>query len=362
MNRSLLQLIHLTPPGRGAVATLRVEGAGALAVVTARLSTRGNRPLADFAVDRLVIGHFGGRDGEEVVVRRQSDGSIDLHCHGGLAAVARIEQILVEAGCRVLAWQDWAAGHADDPIAAAARIALAEARTQRTAAILLDQYHGALRRALEEIETALGAGESIVAQQRIDTLLARAPLGLHLVQPWRIVVAGQPNVGKSSLINAMAGYQRAIVHAAPGTTRDVVTVQTAVDGWPVELSDTAGLHAGGDAVERAGIELARREMVVADLVVLVFDRSREWSDVDRALLQSQPGALIVHNKCDLASGPGARSSGVLVSAVEPQGIDGLCRAIADRLVPSPPLPGAAVPFTPSQVEQIVAMASRCRKT
>lgn len=351
-NPSLLCLIHLTPPGRGAVATLRVEGPGALATVALHFWARSGRPLATFLADRVAVGRFGSSGGEEVVVRCESDEAVEVHCHGGLAAVARIEQILVEAGCRVLAWRDWAAKHLKDPIAAAACAALAEARTQRTAAILLDQYHGALRRALEEIEAARRAGHSAVARQQIDTLLARAPLGLHLVHPWRIVVAGQPNVGKSSLINALAGYRRTIVHAAPGTTRDVVSVQTAVDGWPVELSDTAGLHAGGDAVERAGIELARREMAAADLVVLVFDRSRTWCDVDQALLESQPGALVVHNKSDLTPGQGPRPPGVLVSALEPQGVDELCRALAVRLVPSPPPSGAAVPFTPGLVEQI----------
>ena len=91
-----------------------------------------------------------------------------------------------------------------------------------------------------------------------------APLGLHLARPWQVVVAGPPNVGKSSLINALAGYPRAIVHWAPGTTRDAVTVETVLDGWPVELCDTAGLRTAGDAVERAGIELARRKMAQAE--------------------------------------------------------------------------------------------------
>ncbi len=87
------------------------------------------------------------------------------------------------------------------------------------------------------------------------------------------MLAGRINVGKSSLLNALAGYARAIVHPAPGTTRDAVAITAAIDGWPVELCDTAGLRAAGDAVERAGIDRARERLAAADLVILVTDRS-----------------------------------------------------------------------------------------
>ena len=119
---------------------------------------------------------------------------------------------------------------------------MADARTERTAAILLDQYHGALGRELEEIRQANDRGETSLARRRIDDLLARAELGRHLTRSWSVVLAGRPNVGKSSLLNALAGYDRAIVHPTPGTTRDAVTFATAIDGLPVELCDTAGLR------------------------------------------------------------------------------------------------------------------------
>src|SRR4029453_3197945 len=81
------------------------------------------------------------------------------------------------------------------------------------------------------------------AVELLGAVLEFAELGQHLTAPWRVVLAGPPNVGKSSLINALAGYQRTIVSHVPGTTRDVVTTTTAIDGWPVELADTAGLRA-----------------------------------------------------------------------------------------------------------------------
>ena len=169
-----------------------------------------------------------------------------------------IEESLVSAGCRRVAWRDWIRTQCDDPIAAAALAALAEARTERTAAILLDQYHGALGRAMEEIRQDFDRGNATSAHQRIDLLLARAKLGEHLTRPWSVVLAGRANVGKSSLMNALAGHRRSIVHPAPGTTRDAVTLGTAIDGWPVELCDTAGLREAEDALEQAGINTTLR--------------------------------------------------------------------------------------------------------
>ena len=119
---------------------------------------------------------------------------------------------------------------------------------------------------------------SVLAESSIEMLQFR-DLGLHLTTPWRVVLAGAPNVGKSSLMNAIAGYQRAIVSPTPGTTRDVVTVTTAIDGWPVQLADTAGLRETQDELESAGVALADAAIGEADLVIVVSDASAD-SDVD----------------------------------------------------------------------------------
>jgi tRNA modification GTPase len=378
-----LRLVQLTPPGRGAIATLRIEGPGALRAVAARFPARNGRPLTELPRDRLAVGHFGGPGGEEVVVRTLSDEALELHCHGGVAAVALIEETLAAAGAsgglsqfssdengtvpfsRRVAWQEWAEGQERDPIAAAARIALAEARTERTAAILLDQYHGALRSAIRQMQASLRAGDPVAAAQEADALLARAPLGLHLVRPWQVVVAGLPNAGKSSLINALAGYRRAIVHPTAGTTRDVLSTPIVVDGWPVELSDTAGLPpaeeaAGGDPLEQAGIKLAQAKLAAADLALVVFDRSRAWSAAEQRLQETLSGTIRVHNKCDLPPGPGPWPPGLAVSALKQEGIEDLLRAVADRLVPQAPPAGAAVPFTPQQIDEIARAATGFR--
>jgi tRNA modification GTPase len=351
-----LNLVLLTPPGRGALATLLVEGPGALRAVAAHFRTRGGGRLTPHADGRLAIGRFGAEPGEEVVVRCHSARAVEVHCHGGRAAAAMIEELLVCSGCQPLEWRQWLAGQDGDSFATAAQLALAEARTQRTAAILLDQYHGALRRAIEAVRAAAQRQQWQAAREQIDLLLDRAPLGRRLVEPWRVVVAGRPNVGKSSLINALVGYDRSIVHPTAGTTRDVVTTRTAVDGWPVLLADTAGLTYGSDAVERAGIDLARQQIAAADLVLLVFDQSAAWSAADDALLAAWPAALVIHNKSDVAlASAAARPAGLSLSALTRQGLDALTGQIGDRLVPRPPPPGAAVPFAEDQVEALQRM-------
>jgi tRNA modification GTPase len=386
-------IIQLTPSGRGAVATLRVEGPGAVEAVESLFRARGGRRLGELPPDRIVVGRIGaslgpacqravarsgeksddreprlrgsspesdpppGDAGEEVVVCRRGQQAVEIHCHGGLAAVAAIEEALVAAGCRPMSWRQWACAPSNDPLAAAAIVALAEACTPRTAAILLDQYHGALRRAIAEIQRAIGAGDADRARGQIDLLLSQASLGEHLTRPWRVVLAGRSNVGKSSLMNALVGHSRAIVHAAPGTTRDAVTARTAIDGWPVELCDTAGLRWTEDPIELSGIERARDRLASADLVVLLSDVSVPWSAEDQTLLDqlaqgAAQRAILVHNKCDLPMAAEGRPKGLLASALRGDGIEPLWAAIADRLVPHPPPPGAAVPFTPEQVATV----------
>jgi tRNA modification GTPase len=190
----------------------------------------------------------------------------------------------------------------------------------------------------------------------LEPLQPNAAVGLRLTEPYRVVLTGRPNVGKSSLINALVGYQRAVVFDEPGTTRDVVTAGAVFDGWPVELSDTAGIRTATDELESAGIAAARRRLAEADLVVAVFDLAEPWSDADYSLLSEHPQAIIVHNKADLPTKNDARRpAGLHVSAVNGTGIDELIAMIVARLVPHPPAPGEAVPFTPWQVDELRRM-------
>jgi tRNA modification GTPase len=248
----------------------------------------------------------------------------------------------------VVPWTEFAWEEAEGPIEAEARVALAAARTERTAAILLDQLRGCLRSALETNCDRIQSGQLQAAEYDLEQLLECASLGLHLEQPFRVVLTGRPNVGKSSLINAMLGYQRSIVFEQPGTTRDVVTAHTAIAGWPVELADTAGLRASDCEIEAAGVSRARSELASADAIVLVFDASVRWDEHDAALLRDWPSAVVVHNKADIAAACDDRPPGLLASAKTGQGIIRLIDLLAARLVAVPPAPGTAVPFTPRQ--------------
>lgn len=223
------------------------------------------------------------------------------------------------------------------------------APTLRTASILLDQYHRAFDHAVAAILADLDAGR--VAPQLAE--LARlAPVGRHLVEPWTVVIAGPPNVGKSSLVNTLAGYQRSVVSEVAGTTRDVVTVPVAFDGWPVLLADTAGLRAAA-GLEAEGIDRAERFIRSADLVVWVLDATagepEPPADAGHAL-------LLVINKVDQPARwnfdrfPDA----LRLSAVTGEGVPGLGAAIARRLVPHAPEPGAAVPYTPELADGVEA--------
>lgn len=349
-------VVELTPVGRGAVAVVLVAGPKALAAVEACFRAVSGKRFGEARTDRIVLGRWDGDGGEELIGCQRADGTVEIHCHGGVAAVRNVIDRLVAEGCTPISWQDWTRQTDGDPIRVAARIALAEAPTARTAGILLDQFHGALSDAVNEAIAAAGGGEWNRAVAQLDAVLAHRGVGLHLTRPWRVVIAGRPNVGKSSLMNALAGFQRAIVCDVPGTTRDVVTFTTAIDGWPVELADTAGLRETADAIESAGVERATAAAADADLLVLVEDATQAWPLA--TVLPPSELTLRVLNKIDLQREPRPTTErgnwDVLTSAVTGRGIAELLAAIGRELVPVPPCVGAAVPFTAEQVEALGA--------
>jgi tRNA modification GTPase len=284
---------------------------------------------------------------------------VEIHCHGGPAAVALALEALEAAGAvrcdgaRLVECENASAG----PLAADALVELARAPTLRTAEILLDQAQGALSRELERILGALDK-EPAQALALLRALIDRAEVGLRLVSGWNVVISGRPNVGKSRLLNALAGFSRAIVDPAPGTTRDIVSHLTSFGGWPVEIADTAGVRATADTIENLGIERSRRRQRDADLVLLVLDRSQPLEQIDHELIATSGGALLVANKSDLPPAWSAADVNldpraiVTISAERGLGISSLIAAITALLVPTPPRPGDGVPFREAQLEPL----------
>lgn len=364
----------LTPPARGAVATVALVGRQAAEIADRLFHAAGRRNLATSPPGQVLFGRWGSEQGEEVVACRTALQCVEIHCHGGLAASAALVQSLVELGATAVTWDQLlrqspaaaaivpgiSANAADDATTSLIRVealeALAVCTTRRTAKILLAQERGALETPVRKVLDHLRTCDVAAAQSTIQELLAYAPLGLHLTQPWQVVLAGQPNVGKSSLLNRLLGYARAIVTDRPGTTRDTVAEGTALDGWPVTLVDTAGLRDADDPLEAAGVALTRQEAEQADLVVLVFDASQSWQAADQQLVDTFPEALVVHNKCDLprSAANDSRPAGLEVSAITGHGIEPLATAIAAALVPTAPPDNAAIPFTTRQVTHLNA--------
>jgi tRNA modification GTPase len=340
-------LTILTPPGKAAIATLAVRGPLAWAVART-LFQPPNGALPDAPTPgRFRFGKLGGDEVILAVKESTPTPSLEIHCHGGVVVVRMIAELFTERGVRSVPWQEFVTDSA--PI----QELLANAPTARAAAILLDQWQGAWDACMRSIEATN-------ADQRLQRLRDLIPLGRHLVEPWKVVIAGAPNVGKSSLINALAGYTRSIVSPIPGTTRDVVTLQGAIDGWPVELTDTAGIRLADSALENEGIARARTAVGAADLRIWLLNGS-----APPVLPDELDRCIYVINQCDLPAGWDwdRFMNAPRISAQTRMGIEELCEVISQRLVPAPPLPGEAVPCLPEQVEWVrTAMASRPRET
>ncbi len=360
--RMEVQVAVLTGSGRGAVAVVRVWGRDAGTVADAVFRPVRGGSLLESPVGRLRLGRAGVGRGDEVVAVRLDEGGepvVELQCHGGVAAVESVVQALVEAGARRVEPAVDLLPRGAGRIEAEAMADLVRAPTVCSAEILLDQANGALRRELEEILRPPGGGLEVWDRRAaLATLAARGAVGTRLLSGWKVVIAGRPNVGKSRLFNALAGFDRSIVHPTPGVTRDVVAFRTAISGWPVELRDTAGQRETDDPIEGQGIDRARRESGTADLVLLVLDRSEPLAPADRRLLAAPTMSrrLVVANKCDVPAAWPLREveeTGLCVLAVSAEtgeGLVPLIAAIGDRLVPDPPAPGAGVPFRPEHLE------------
>jgi tRNA modification GTPase len=370
----------LTAAGRSALAVVGMFGGGSVEVLSSWFRPKG-RPLVDRDAGQIVFGRWGlvepgggptagGIPPEDLVVVKRSSTSFEIHPHGGLAASSRVLSDLESAGCRRLSWPEWLAATGCSEIEVEARLALSQTTCPKAAAILCRQLSsGLLESEIDGIRRFAAEGNAAEAARRVDRLLAWAPLGLRLARPWRVVVAGRPNAGKSSLVNALAGFARSLVSSEPGTTRDLVATRIVLDGWEIDLVDTAGLRDDPSGpIEQAGIDRAREAALSADLVLDVRDAGdfSVTADKREERRKSLP-FLTIFAKVDLPSVVivAERSSrselpadAIRTSTVTGEGIDTLAAAIVHRLVPHEPGSLDAVPFTSRQVAEIQSMVRR----
>jgi tRNA modification GTPase len=332
----------------------------------------GGAPIAETALERVLYGRWGVADGEEVVVVRRARDRVEVQCHGGVAATDAILRGLSLLGVAPLAAPPDDAWRGPTPLPREAWRLLAEAPTERVAAIVLDQALGAFERALAAALDAIESRDTTAAIALLEPIAARSAAvlrpsgGSTIVAPWRVAIVGPPNAGKSTLLNALVGYERAIVADTHGTTRDALAAVTAIDGWPVTFYDTAGQRATNDAVEAAGVEVARATARSADAVLVVQDLSTHAGHEARAFRDgvlaevAAPGrAVLVASKGDLAmpaEAAAATAVGAVVLALPPggggTGVAPVVERVARALDGMKHQPGAPAAIAPRHAEVV----------
>jgi tRNA modification GTPase len=295
----------------------------------------------------------GSRLDEAVVVRYEGVASptgedlVEVSCHGGRLVPALVLQACLDAGCRLaepgeFTKRAYLHGKLDLIQAeAVADLVLARSRAMHRAAVAqlergLSDRLAALRDALVHLEALLAhhidfpeeddppvplqaiVAEAAAVTEKLRELLGTAPEGTLLRDGALAVLAGRPNAGKSSLYNALLGEDRAIVTDDPGTTRDALETPVQMEGYPFRLVDTAGLRDSGDRVERMGVEVARRYLRRADVVVYCSEAGSSLGADEKRFLGEVPRAPVVkvETKGDLARGKaGDGEDGVRFAAV-----------------------------------------------
>lgn len=353
-----------TPPGEGALAVVRISGPSAFEI--AKSVFRSCRPWqtgmlrvgqiinrADELVDEVVLTAYrspSSYTGEDV---------IEISGHGGPVVSASVLQSVLEAGAR-------AAGPGEftqraflngklDLTQAEAVMDLIRAQTPlaaKAAALQLEGRIGDEARAIaEEILMVVAHLEAYIdfpdedidpdvgqamldrvanVQSRVKQLLATAPEGRILREGVRLTICGKPNAGKSSLLNRLAGFDRAIVSPIAGTTRDTIEESVSLRGIPFRVIDTAGLRDSPDAIEREGVSRARQAIESADVVVHLIDGNE--SPESAAPPAERADEILVINKADLIPTQKSDSTAQFISCLTGTGIEDLVDTLVSRVM------------------------------
>jgi tRNA modification GTPase len=364
-----------TPPGAGGIGIIRISGQQALAVLKALFQTQDRS--CSFASHRFYYGHIrhpqGGKILDEVLAVYMAaprtytrEDVVEIHCHGSFLVLQNVLELILTNGAVLAAPGEFTKraflNGRIDLTRAEAVIDILSARTRKGVDLAQEQLSGALFRKIEPIRQSLIHMRAIVevaidfpdedveivdhrhlieqltleVAEPLKNLLGNADRGRLYREGIAIVIAGLPNVGKSSLLNAILQEDRALVTALPGTTRDSIEEIVDIFGVPVRIIDTAGIRENAGEVEELGIQRARELINKADLVVFLLDGSREVSEGDRRLYEQvrhKPLLPVLNkidicgeNKPDLSSLIGL-GLGVEISAKNRAGIDQLKQAL-----------------------------------
>lgn len=360
-----------TPPGEGGVAIIRISGDCALDVAAKIFS-------GDVRSYQTHTAHFGyvkdsaGRHVDDALVlvmlgKRSYTGedTVEVHCHGGSLISRRVLDVILAAGARAafpgeFTFKAFINGKLDLAQAEAVQELIA-AKNERAVDAAEQQLSGVLSRRIRAFQQGLTETAAILEAwvdfpeeglefasiEDICALLKRSAGhmqelldtfhdGRILHEGLSLCLVGSPNVGKSSLMNALLDKERAIVSPIPGTTRDIVEDHLRINGLNIKLTDTAGIRESDEVIEQEGIRRSKLALKEADLVLLVLDVSESLGDQERLLIELVPSekAIAVWNKCDLPHAP-LSDLGlphvVEVSAKERTGLEELRRMI-DKVI------------------------------
>ncbi|MBK5273901.1 MAG: tRNA uridine-5-carboxymethylaminomethyl(34) synthesis GTPase MnmE [Desulfuromonadales bacterium] len=365
-----------TPVGCGGIGIIRVSGSDASIIASSVFVKQGNGGLDShrFYYGRIVDPLDGSLIDEGMAVLMSAPRSytredvLELHCHGGYLIVQRVLDACLRAGARLSEAGEFTRraflNGRIDLCQAESIIDLINSRTDMSLAFAQSQREGLLSARLKEItdslrnalalieafidfpeedldETALNRIDSLVqsAHNSLGELLESFAHGKVIRDGISVLLAGKPNVGKSSLLNALTLEQRAIVSHIPGTTRDVIEEIINIDGLPVRIIDSAGIRESRDEIEQEGIRRSLEKLALADLVLFLVDGSAPLDTNDRDLLQAISGKqfVTVVNKSDLPSVVGdnelpGQTEIVHISSKIGSGIDQLRNVIFKKFV------------------------------
>ena len=357
-----------TPPGRGGIGIVRISGPASQNIAVRVLGRSQPLEPRHATLTRIAARAFTAREVlDQVVVTYfpaphsyTGEHVVEISAHGNPVVLEAIVESAIAAGARLAEPGEFTLraflNGKRDLIQAEAVADLIAAATPLQARVAFDQLEGTLTERIAAIDGDLfdliarleasldfpdegyhfiepaAVGQRIACVlTKFDDLLAGARAGRLIREGATVVVVGRPNVGKSSLFNMLAGADRAIVTPIPGTTRDLVSESVDIQGLEVTLVDTAGWRETRDTVEREGVARSEQARQVADLLVLVLDRSEPLQPEDEELLAqtaSRP-RIVVLNKTDLPLQTAV--GGIEVSAKTGAGLDDLRRAIIREL-------------------------------